>query len=208
MTQTREMLLPGLDVSRETMDRLREFEEHLGKWTTAINLVAASTADNTWQRHIIDSAQIIPYAPPEPHSWVDLGAGGGLPGIVVAVILAERSPSTSVTLIESHMRKATFLRSTLRKLGLSGTVLTDRIEVAGPLFASVVSARAVAPLPKLLGFVHRHMAPTGEALLLKGQKADQEIAMARKSWAFEEISHASITDPDASVLQIRGLSRV
>lgn len=202
-----DQLVAGLDVSRETFDRLHQFENLLIKWNKAINLVSPSTVQDIWNRHILDSAQIIPIAPSTPRSWADLGSGGGLPGIVIAVVLAESSPATKVTLVESDTRKATFLRTAVRELNLTTHVISDRIENIPPLGAQILTARALAPLPALLGYVQRHMDEDGTALLQKGQAAKTEVLDARQDWIFECTSHTSMTDPSASILEIKGLER-
>lgn len=199
--------LPPLDVSRETIARLEAFAGLLRKWTKAINLVSSSSLDDLWTRHIIDSAQLIAHATSRPPVWLDMGSGGGLPGIVVACVMAEISPDTRVTMIESDRRKATFLRTALRELKIPGVVAATRIEDAPPQGAAVISARALAPLPVLLGYVHRHLAQDGLALLQKGQGAEAEIIDARQDWRFRSLSHTSITEPRATILAVEGLHR-
>ena len=199
--------LAAYDVSRETLDRLQRYEELLRKWNKAINLVSASTIDDIWRRHILDSAQLVKHAPQHPQSWADLGSGGGLPGLVVACILHETSPATKVTLVEADMRKATFLRNALRELDLGSTVIAKRIESVPPLDAKIVSARALAALSPLLGYVHRHLSSDGTALLQKGQNAANEVQAAREDWIFDCTSHTSMTDSRASILEIKGLKR-
>lgn len=207
MTDQLDPVLASLDVSRETIDRLQDFERLLKKWNKAINLVSSSTLSELWSRHIIDSAQIIRYSPKDPRSWVDLGSGGGLPGAVVAIVLAEISPATVIMLVESDTRKATFLRTAIRELNLKTNVIANRIEDVAPLDADVVSARALAPLPILLGYVERHLSTRGTALLQKGQAAGAEIDDARKGWIFDCTSHTSMTDDSARILEIKGLKR-
>jgi len=199
--------LAGMDVSRETLERLQKFEGLLRKWTRTINLVSTSTINAIWDRHILDSAQVVRHAVSMPSSWADLGSGGGLPGIVIACLLAERSPDTRIILVESDIRKATFLRTASRELNLSMEVIASRIEAVPPLDAQIVSARALAPLAALLQYVERHLAPAGTAFLQKGKNADAEVAQARKDWNFDCTSHPSLTDPTASILEIKGLNR-
>lgn len=199
--------LSGIDVSRETLNRLEEYERLLKKWNKSINLVSSSTIGDVWHRHFLDSAQLLRHAEPTPSHWVDLGSGGGLPGLVIAIILTETSPETEVTLIESDQRKATFLRTAVRELGLKTEINHQRIEDVSPLQGNILSARALAPLSPLLAYVDRHLAPRGTALLLKGQNAQSEIESARKDWIFDCTSHTSMTDPNASILEIKGLKR-
>ncbi|KUF09572.1 16S rRNA (guanine(527)-N(7))-methyltransferase RsmG [Pseudoponticoccus marisrubri] len=195
-------------VSRETEERLHELLALLRKWNPAINLVSRSTLDDAWTRHILDSAQILNHAPANPTSWADLGSGGGFPGLVVACILAEWSPETTVSLIESDTRKASFLRRASGALSLNTEVLAKRIEDVAPRNAQVLSARALAPLPNLLTHVHRHLSAEGTALLMKGSGHRSEIADAERSWHFTCRAHPSKTDPHAVILQIEELSNV
>lgn len=183
---------------------LETYEELVRKWNPAINIVSKSTLKDLWHRHIIDSAQIFRFCP-EKGLWLDLGSGGGFPGVVIAVLAHGIRPDVRVRMIESDLRKTVFLRECCRHLALSAVVLSDRIETLEPQGAAVVSARALAPLSDLCGFVHRHMAPDGTAVFLKGQQADAELAEAGRSWHFELERSESVTNSDASILAIRGL---
>jgi len=197
-----------LDVSRETMERLRAYEALLKKWNPAINLVAKSTLDQAWTRHFLDSAQVFGLAPKGARHWADLGSGGGFPGMVIAILAAERAPDMAVTLVESDQRKATFLQSVAREVGVDASVIAERIEVVPPLGAGVLSARALAPLTALLGFAERHLAEGGAALFQKGAQHDAEIAEALASWRFKVQKTPSKTDTNAVTLSIGGLARV
>ncbi|GGL55215.1 16S rRNA (guanine(527)-N(7))-methyltransferase RsmG [Wenxinia marina] len=195
--------LPGMDVSRETRERLLAYVELLRKWTKRINLIAPSTAGDVWQRHILDSAQLATLHQ-GGRTWGDLGSGGGLPGLVVAIL----QPGCRVTLVESDARKCAFLQTARRELGLSVEILSCRIEDLAPLGADVVSARALAPLTDLIGFAALHLAPDGIALFPKGRQAAAEIAAARASWDFALTEFPSMTDPEARILKIERPRRV
>ncbi len=134
--------------SDTTRTRLETLVALVRKWNPTINLVAPSTLENAWDRHIADSACLVDLVPP-PQRWADLGSGAGFPGLVVAILLAERSPATRVTLVESDGRKAAFLHTAARTLDVSIDVRNARIEALAPLDAQVVSARALAPLDRL-----------------------------------------------------------
>lgn len=198
--------IPGLDVSRETIARLEQLAELVVRWNPAINLVAAASVPEIMTRHIADSAQIVPLAPASPTSWVDVGAGGGFPGLVVAAILAETSPRTTVTLVESDRRKAAFLLTAAQAMGLRPVIRDERIEALEPQGADVLSARALAPLDRLLGLTSRHIAPDGIALFLKGRNVAAEIADARRTWRFDLAISPSLTDSDARILRIGGIA--
>ncbi len=196
----------GEDVSRETSGRLAAFAALVARWTPRINLISAGTVPLIQTRHIADSAQLFPLAPPGFRHWADLGSGGGFPGIVVAIIAAERNPDAAFTLVESDARKAAFLRIAARELRLAVTVVHSRIETLEPLGADVVSARALGPLPQLLGLVGRHLAPDGVAILPKGRGAAAEIDAARASWRFDLSETPSKTDPEARLLRIERIA--
>ncbi len=200
-------VIAGHDVSRETFEKLHRFVDLTQKWTKKINLIAPSTIDQIWDRHIVDSAQLFSLVQENPTKWADLGSGGGLPAIVLAVLFADRGDNVALTCIESDQRKATFLRTCIRELELNGSVLANRSEQAPPQSANLVTARALAPLPKLLGYVERHLADDGVAILPKGENADQEIAEARKTWNFDLSQVESITHKDASILKLRNIAR-
>lgn len=184
------------------------FERLLRKWNGAINLVAPASLDHFWRRHALDSVQLLDRAPAQARRWVDLGSGGGLPGLVVAIVAASERPDLSVTMIESDGRKAAFLEAVVRECGIASRILAERIEGAPAQGADVVSARALAPLPRLLGLAERHLAPEGTALLAKGAAHQQEIAEALELWRFSIQKWPSLTDPSAVILEIKGLSRV
>lgn len=198
--------LGDLDVSRETMEKLEQYAALLSKWNPRINLVSRTSLDELWSRHIMDSAQLFSLAPSKARRWTDLGSGGGFPGLVVAILAAASLPKLEVTLIESDTRKATFLRTVLRETATPGVVLSNRIESAPRQGADVVSARALAPLDTLLGYVSRHLDPNGTALLQKGAQWQKEVDIATKSWTFTQEIHKSETDPNAVILQIGDLS--
>ncbi|MEM9393851.1 MAG: 16S rRNA (guanine(527)-N(7))-methyltransferase RsmG [Pseudomonadota bacterium] len=196
------------DVSRETEARLQTYYKLLRRWNQKINLVAPSTIEDAWQRHFLDSLQILDGAPEGWQTWVDLGSGGGFPGMVVAISVDQGQMERRVTLIESDQRKATFLRTVARETQTPVSILSERIEAADPLAADVVSARALAPLGKLLSLAEPHCHPEGTLLFHKGEKVQSELSEARKSWQFKVTESPSLTDPTASILKIRELRRV
>ncbi|MBE1286028.1 MAG: 16S rRNA (guanine(527)-N(7))-methyltransferase RsmG [Rhodobacteraceae bacterium] len=197
--------LKSFDVSRETIERLENFSSLVHKWNPHINLVSKKSLSELWQRHIVDSIQVFRAVKPKGH-WVDIGSGGGFPGVVVALLAADEVPELKVTLIESDQRKCAFLRTALRECGASGTVLSKRIEEAPPQGADILSARALADLDVLLSFANRHLSPTGIALFPKGITWRKELEAARHSWCFNVEDITSITEPEAAILKIRGVS--
>ncbi|MCR9110805.1 16S rRNA (guanine(527)-N(7))-methyltransferase RsmG [Marivita sp. XM-24bin2] len=195
-----------MNVSRETQERLEIYLELLLKWSPKINLVSPATLKHASTRHFEDSLQVAAMLPDGTQSWVDMGSGGGFPGAVVAIALADQG--VDVTLVESDQRKATFLRTVSRETKTPFKVIAKRIEDIPPLNADVVSARALAPLDILLGFADRHLSENGTALFMKGSDWQNEVADARKKWRFTYEPHNSKTQPNAAVLEIGGLSRV
>ncbi len=190
-----------MSVSRET-EQLAAYAALLRKWNPAINLVAMSTIDQIETRHIKDSLHLAEAAENARGSWVDLGSGGGLPGIVVAI----RRPDLEITMVESDQRKVAFLRNATRELGLMrAKVLCERIETANRLDAANISARALAPLPQLMAYVERHLSPSGTAWLMKGRNWQAEVSQAQLDWKFNLKAHKSATDPDAAILEITGI---
>jgi len=198
----RDAFLANVDVSRETLDQLDIYAKLLAQWNPKINLVAPGTLNAVWTRHFLDSAQLVSLAE-RPAVWADLGSGGGFPGAVVAILAGD---AQRTVLIESDQRKASFLRTVARET-CGFEVVSQRIETAEPQHADVVSARALAPLPKLLDHVSRHLKTGGRALLPKGRKADEELREALEHWRFDCETYPSQTDPDAVILSIGDITR-
>jgi 16S rRNA (guanine527-N7)-methyltransferase len=198
---------PELNVSRETLQRLELFGALLGKWNPKINLVSRSSIIDTWSRHILDSAQVFSAAP-RSKSWADLGSGGGFPGLVVAILGAEKQPALKVTLIESDQRKSTFLRTVIRETDINCEVCSERIELVDRQEAEIVSARALASLDVLLGYSERHLAYGGTALFHKGVSWKKELDAVRCRWRFDVDVIESQTMPGAAILKFEGISRV
>lgn len=195
-----------LSVSRETVDRLHAFADLVRKWNPKINLVSQSSLADLMGRHIADSAQLYDVVKLPVDHWVDLGSGGGFPGVVIAILNEDRVGVCKITLVESDARKSVFLREVARALSLSVDVLNDRIENLAPLSADVVSARALAPLSVLLGHAHRHVRPEGVAIFPKGTRYQEELDQAAAEWVFTVEGCPSRTDPDARILVVRSIS--
>ncbi|MCC5969943.1 MAG: 16S rRNA (guanine(527)-N(7))-methyltransferase RsmG [Pararhodobacter sp.] len=196
-----------LNVSRETLERLDTYCQQLERWSAKINLIAPTSQEAMWKRHIIDSAQLFHLRDPLGESWCDLGSGGGLPGIVLAIIASELSPGLCFDLVESDARKAAFLRIISKDLSLNATIHHARAEGLAPLRARTLTARALAPLDKLLGYVQLHMDPDGVALLPKGRNHAAEISAARKNWTFDIDLVNSVADEEARILCVRRICK-
>lgn len=193
-------------VSAEAIEKLCLYEELLRRWQTKINLVAPSTLDETWHRHFADSAQLLALAPLKARKWVDLGSGAGFPGLVLAILRADRGGENDgdpVTLIESDQRKAAFLGEIARQVAVTVDIAVMRIELSSTqgryTSVDVVTARALAPLDRLLGLSAPLFGPETVGLFLKGRDASSEVAVARRCWEFECDLVGSLTDADAGV---------
>ncbi len=191
-----------LDVSRETLDRLTVYLELLGRWQRAINLVGPATLADPWRRHILDSAQLLSHLPERASPLVDLGSGGGFPGMVLALLGVP-----GVALIEADGRKAEFLRQVARATGTRVAVHAERIERLTAWPAAVVTARALAPLPRLLPLAEPFLAADGVCLFLKGPSLTRELIDAGKSWHMVPEMFPSVSSSSGIVLKLRGVGR-
>jgi 16S rRNA (guanine527-N7)-methyltransferase len=191
------------DVSRETFERLLAYEALFLKWSKAFNLAAPSTLNDFWLRHVIDCAQLAAIRKPSG-VWLDLGSGGGLPGVVMSILMRE-SDGGIVHLIESNGKKAAFLRNAILETGGAGKVLQIRIEDAALEFqkAEVITARALANLNELLRLSQPWLNAGATALFHKGREFREEIKLARDGWQFDLIEHPSVADPASAILEIR-----
>lgn len=196
--------LAGLAVSRETRDRLALLVAELERWQRVHNLVAPSTIADAWRRHIADSLQLLPLASPWSH-WVDLGSGAGFPGLVVAIACA---PHQRVTLVESDGRKCAFLREAIRLTQARAEVEQSRIEQVLPRLPrpDLVSARALAPLARLLDWTAPVLGNGAKALFPKGREAQSELTEARRRWTFTADLIPSRTDSAARIVRITSFS--
>jgi len=191
-------------VSRETTARLDRFTALLLDWQSRINLIAASTVPVLWTRHIADSLQLLAIAP-DARKWVDLGSGGGFPGVPIACALAEQG-SAEVHLIESNKKKAAFLREAVRITGAPAIVHAVRIadfcqSFRGALDA--VTARALAPLPELLSIAYPLLKKGPQGVFPKGQDVEAELTEAAKCWSIQASLVPSRTDRESRVVLIR-----
>lgn len=204
-----EVFAAGFGVSRETVDRLVTYEAMLRRWQKTINLVAASTLPDIWHRHFADSAQLWSYRPPEAKRWLDLGSGAGFPGLVLAIMAAEAG-GTHHTLVESDSRKAAFLREAAREVGVAVDILCMRIEnpkTRDRVAAShCVTARALAPLPRLIALSAPYFSPATTGMFLKGREVEAEVAEAEESFAFSAELKPSLTDAHGRVVLLKALT--
>lgn len=192
------------NVSRETLARLKAYVDMLTDWNARHNLVSAQSLAAVWRRHVLDSAQLMDFIPASALSLVDLGSGAGFPGLILAILLAER-PSFRTVLYEATRKKCEFLRAAAARTGVTVEVRNARIEDATPEAFDIVAARALAPLDKVLAYAHPFQGPRTLNLFLKGQSVEEELTPAHKSWKMQLTRHSSRSDPSGVILAIREL---
>ncbi len=190
------------NVSRETLDRLTVYAGLLEKWQKAINLVGKSTLSDIWRRHMLDSFQLLALTDRTRGSWIDLGSGAGFPALVVAIC-----SEFDVQAVESDQRKCLFMSNVSRETSANLVVHKERIEEMAPVPADIISARALAPLDRLLDLAAPFVHDATEILFLKGQDVDEELTKASKCWIMEIERHRSLTSEDGSILKITKLRR-
>jgi 16S rRNA (guanine527-N7)-methyltransferase len=193
------------EASAAQLADLKRLRAMLADWNERINLVSDASLAEFWPRHAFDSAQLLRIAP-AARVWVDIGAGAGFPGLVLAILL-KGAPGAKVHLVESVAKKCRFLEAAAQALDLPAAVHNDRAENLS-IRADVVTARAVAPLARLLGYARRCMALGAIGLFPKGRSAEAEIAEARKLWRFTCDAVPSLSDPEGRILRVEGLARV
>lgn len=190
-------------VSRETLEKLVTYQKLLENWSEVTNLVGRQTLPQVWERHFYDSAQLWPILQAGAAGpLVDLGSGAGFPGLVLAIL-----GWPAVTLVESDQRKAAFLSDVSRETATPVTVLAERSEQLSPISAQWVTARALAPLDRLLDYAVRHVGPGGSCLFLKGRQALDELAQAERRWRFRCDRWPSLTSSEAWVLKLSDIER-
>jgi len=194
------------NVSRETLEKYKAWHRLLVKWNAKINLVAKSTLPEFWTRHALDSWQITPYLRETDKVCLDFGSGGGFPGLAVAIAQSNKAGS-QVILTESVGKKASFLKTVSRELGLSAEIQSERIENLPDFPADVITARAFAPLERLLTYAEPFLTPTTQLLLLKGVAVDEELELARAQWTFESETVKSLSDEEGCILKLINVSR-
>ncbi len=200
--EARDWLKTAFDVSRETMARLSDFTELLRAENERQNLVSKASLGSVWARHIADSAQLLRYAPSPEASWVDLGTGAGFPGLIVAAL--HHGP---VTLVEERRLRAEFLHRAAEILAVAPEIFSAKAERIAPRPFDVISARAFAPLPRLLDLGTAFSTKNTVWILPKGQKAQVELESLEPSWQGEFRLEPSLTDADAQIVVAQGVSR-
>ena len=187
-----------LNVSRETLSQFEAYLALLEKWQRRINLVANSTMADVWQRHILDSAQLIKFYPPDTKKILDVGSGAGFPGLVLAIM-----GNVEVDLVESDQRKAIFLSTVIRSLGLPAKVYNQRIETLPNLDADVITARALAPVSKLMKLIENQISLDTVCLFLKGASVEDELTELQTYSTMVPVNHPSLSGANGVVLELK-----
>jgi 16S rRNA (guanine527-N7)-methyltransferase len=187
-----------LNVSRETIDKFQLYLTLLEKWQRRINLVSDSTLADAWQRHILDSGQLAAYYPPYTRQILDVGSGAGFPGLVLAIM-----GDVTVDLVESDQRKAVFLSTVIRELGLPAKVHNQRIETMPNLHPDVITARALAPVPKLLELIRTQTCPECVCLFLKGALVEEELTNLQSYSTMVPTTYPSLSGATGVVLELK-----
>ena len=203
MTPSEFQALTGASDAR--MSDLQTFALRLAEANAVMNLVGPDTLPDIWNRHYWDSAQLLALAP-EARAWADLGAGAGFPGVVLAILLKD-TPGARVWLIDSLGKRCRFLQQVVDELDLPATVINGRAELQA-ITVDIVTARAVAAMEKLLGYAQPYLQRGARGLFLKGEKAELEVAEARRVWQFESDLSVSRSDPRGRIVSVRSLRRV
>lgn len=204
--RTREDFQARTGASAERMAEMDRFLEMLIETNAVMNLVGPDTLPDFWSRHAWDSAQLLETVP-EARTWADLGAGAGFPGLILAILLKD-SPDAHIWLIDSLGKRCRFLSAVVETLELPATVIHGRAEDQKDIAVDVVTARAVAPMERLLGYAQPYMERGAQAVFLKGERAEEELREARKSWQFSSDLRPSQSDPRGRIVHIGSVRRV
>ena len=193
----------SLNVSRETLNGFYEYETLLSKWNEKINLVSKNTLVDIWERHFLDSGQIIKHVEVLGKRWVDVGSGAGFPGLVVALLLRDRKIDCDLVLVEKNSKKGFFLNEVIRKLNLSVEVVNDNIDNLEPLNADILTARAFSELNNLIEIAFRHRKKEGICLFLKGENYRIELDKTLNYWFFDYDIVDSLSSSSGKIIRVK-----
>ena len=195
----------SLNVSRETLNGFYEYETLLTKWNEKINLVSKNTLVDIWERHFLDSGQIIKHVEASGKRWVDVGSGAGFPGLVVALLLRDRKIDCNLVLVEKNPKKGFFLNEVIRKLNLNVEVVNDNIYTLEPLNADILTARAFSELNNLIEISFRHRKRNGLCLFLKGENYRFELDKTLNYWFFDYDIVDSLSNPSGKIIRVKNI---
>ena len=192
-----------LNVSRETLNSFCEYESLLSKWNKKINLVSKNTLIDIWDRHFLDSGQIIKYVDASGKAWVDVGSGAGFPGLVVALLLRDRKIECDLTLVEKNTKKVFFLNEVIRNLNLKVKVVNNCIDCIEPLNADILTARAFSELKDLIQIANQHRKEKGICLFLKGENYKLELDKTLNYWFFDYDVFDSLSNSSGKIIRVK-----
>ena len=192
-----------LNVSRETLNSFCEYESLLSKWNKKINLVSKTTLVDIWDRHFLDSGQIINHVDASGKTWVDVGAGAGFPGLVVALLLRDRKVDCDLTLVEKNTKKVFFLNEVIRNLNLKVKVVNNSIGSIESLNADILTARAFSELKDLIQIADQHRKEKGICLFLKGENYKFELDKTLNYWFFDYDVVDSLSNPSGKIIRVK-----
>ena len=195
--------IKSLNVSRETLKGFYEYKTLLSKWNEKINLVSKNTLVDIWERHFLDSGQIIKHVEASGKRWVDVGSGAGFPGLVVALLLRDRKIDCNLVLVEKNPKKGFFLNEVIRKLKLSVEVVSDNIYTLEPLNADILTARAFSELNNLIEIAFHHRKKEGICLFLKGENYRIELDKTLNNWFFDYDIIGSLTSSSGKIIRVK-----
>ena len=193
----------SLNVSRETLSSFYEYKTLLYKWNEKINLVSKNTLVDIWERHFLDSGQVIKHVDASGKRWVDVGSGAGFPGLVVALLLRDRKIDCDLVLVEKNPKKGFFLKEVIRKLNLSVEVVNDNIDILEPLNADILTARAFSELNNLIEIAFRHRKKEGICLFLKGENYRIELDKTLNYWFFDYDIVDSLSSSSGKIIRVK-----
>tara|TARA_B100000963_G_scaffold98167_1_gene84796 strand:- start:630 stop:1250 length:621 start_codon:yes stop_codon:yes gene_type:complete len=196
-------VIESLNVSRETIDSLSEYEALLFKWNQKINLVSTNTLADLWVRHFLDSGQIVNHVDASGKKWVDMGAGAGFPGLVVALLLRDKGIDCDIILVEKNTKKVFFLNEVIRKLNLNVKVVNNNVDTIEPLNADILTARAFSELKKLIELSVRHRKERGVSLFLKGENYRLELDKTLNYQFFDYDIVDSLSDSSGKIIRVK-----
>lgn len=200
--------LQKYNVSRETIRKLEQFVEILRDWNSKMNLVSKNSMDCVWERHVLDSLQLVEYLPMDLSYLVDIGSGAGFPGMVLAIVMAEKFPAAKITLVESIAKKTMYLNDVCQKLGLQNVQIeNNRVENVVFKGVDIITARAVASLDVLCGYAYKISQKNTGLLFLKGRSYKEEDAAAQKNWKYNLRIHPNKYSDDGVVMELHDLRK-
>ena len=199
------LFLKSFNVSRETLIGFCEYESLLLKWNRKINLISKNTLTDIWNRHFLDSGQIIKHVDASRKRWIDIGSGAGFPGLVIALLLRDRKIDCELILVEKNTKKVFFLNEVVRKLDLNVKVVNDDIGALEPLKADILTARAFSELNYLIQIAHIHRADKGICLFLKGKNYRFELDKTLNYWFFDYDVVDSLSNPSGKIIRVKNI---